>query len=554
MSDITATLQLLNTLSPVRTLVHIGVGQGLGILPQWRPLAPAHVVLIDAEDQPSTGVTRLLEAQPDWRWLSATLADRNDTCDYHHASHANESGLIPPAQLKPYWPNIRAIEQHPVQTDTLDSIVEAQGIGPIHWLVIDCLPAQRILRGAEQALQQCEVVWVRALLNPVQDALTEAAADSIQALLAQHAFHPVAQIEGTHPQVAEILYVRHWQQALQPILQHWQTAHAELAEQHRQASEAQQALTAQRDSLQSQLTQLTDAHSASQQSHANAQAHSAALEKEKADLTIARDQHAQQVAERQTQIEQLTQARDTEAHAKAEAIAQRDAEAQAKAEAQARIAALEKEKADLAAAKDGQIAALTKEKTDLTAARDGLAKEKADLTTARDQHAQQAAERQAQIEQLTQARDAEAKAKADAIAQREAEAQAKTEAQARIAALEKEKADLAATKDGQIAALTQEKADLVAAREGLAKEKADLTTARDQHAQQAAERQAQIEQLTQARDAEAKAKEDALAEVERRDRDMAEAQYQRQLMSEEMLKAEAQLDLIKDVLLREPGL
>jgi len=101
------------------------------------------------------------------------------------------------------------------------------------------------------------------------------------------------------------------------------------------------------------------------------------------------------------------------------------------------------------------------------------------------------------------------------IVARDGEAQARTEAQARIAALE------------------QQQSDWVAQQQALVKEKSDLGNT-------LAETQKTVEKLR--------------ADISDRESDLAECRHRQQLMNDELLKAEAQIELIKDLLLREPGL
>lgn len=162
-----------------------------------------------------------------------------------------------------------------------------------------------------------------------------------------------------------------------------------------------------------------------------------------------------------------------------------------------------------------EISKLIAEITELTKARDQLStqlaaetKSKADVQTQRD------LESKAKSEAIAQ-RDAEAKAKAEAIAQRDAEAKAKTEAAAQ--------------------------------RDALAKEKTALIAARDEQAKLAAERQSAI--ATQQKDSASKLQHFQQLEVENR-----EYAVRQHLLQDELIKAEAQIDLIKDLLLREPGL
>jgi hypothetical protein len=138
-----------------------------------------------------------------------------------------------------------------------------------------------------------------------------------------------------------------------------------------------------------------------------AQNRAAALTKEKAELATARDNQAKLAAERQSAVEKLTSQRDAETKAKSEAVAARDS--------------------------------LANEKADLLASRDALAKEKSELVVARDNQAQLAVERQSAIELLTAQRDTEAKAKSEAVAARDRLAKEKFELLANRDALAQEK-------------------------------------------------------------------------------------------------------------------
>jgi hypothetical protein len=172
------------------------------------------------------------------------------------------------------------------------------------------------------------------------------------------------------------------------------------------------------------------------------------------------------------------------------------------------------------------------------------------LNQARDEQAKVAAEWQGQIQQLTQARDEQAKLAAEGQGQIQQLTQARDE-----------QAKLAAEWQAQIQQLSQarnEQAKLAA--EGQAQIQ-QLTQARDEQAKLAAESQAHIQQLTQARDEQASLaaeRQRQLDEMQQRLKQIegqnAEFAKHQTLLQEEMVRAEAQIELIKDVLLREPGL
>lgn len=213
-----------------------------------------------------------------------------------------------------------------------------------------------------------------------------------------------------------------------------------------------------------------------------------------------------------------------------ERVAQLQAQHQeANASAEAAMQALTKERDVLAKAREEALAlvdqhlkrleALGQEKASLITERDALAKRCTDLTAAGDQHAKLAAGLQQRISDLDKEkvglvadRDALAKARAELTAARDEQAKRATESQQRVDVLGKEKAQL------------------VAERDALAKERTALVAARD-------------EQTKATREARQK-----LATLEA---EMAEAMARHALLQEELIKAEAQIELIADVLLRE---
>lgn len=103
-----------------------------------------------------------------------------------------------------------------------------------------------------------------------------------------------------------------------------------------------------------------------------------------------------------------------------------------------------------------------------------------------------------------------------------------------------QQAKLAAERQAQLDSLAKEKAELLAAYDALALEKVSLTAAHDK--------------LTDERDQQAKlaaAREERIGQLEA---ELQEALMRLHLMQEELIKGEAQIELIKDLLLREPEL
>jgi hypothetical protein len=213
-------LQSLRALYPPQCLVHVGIGQGMGELVQWRNWAELpSAVLIDADDN------RLLwarQGQPHtWRVQQATLAATAGEYLYYRSSNAQEDSLVPTEQLQAWWPYLEALGTDKRTTQTLDQIMRmeethlghAQGAAPYlpgHWLLLDCLPAAQLLRGASALLAHTSVVCARTSQAPTESAapLADTGHQALIDLLAPQGFVLLGQTETHHPALGYTIMAR----------------------------------------------------------------------------------------------------------------------------------------------------------------------------------------------------------------------------------------------------------------------------------------------------------------------------------------------------------
>lgn len=193
----------------------------------------------------------------------------------------------------------------------------------------------------------------------------------------------------------------------------------------------------------------------------------------------------------------------------------------------------------------------------------GLLKEREERILALDESLQNqtriALDRRAEVERLTEERDV-------LTHQREQDQKVTESLQLRVRALEKECAQLSSQHVQDLDQLTRardEQARLAGERQAQLER---LTKERDEHAKLAIERKVEVERLTKARDEQAKLAQTKQAEIDRQMRllqddqariaqlesQLAELTKRQTLLSEEIVKAEGQIDVIKHVLLREP--
>jgi hypothetical protein len=132
---------------------------------------------------------------------------------------------------------------------------------------------------------------------------------------------------------------------------------------------------------------------------------------------------------------------------------------------------------------------------------------------------------------------------------------------------EKKLADLTQAHDAQaqllderqalVEALSKTSSELAAERDALIKKNAELAEACATQTKLADERKTQLEQISDQRDHLQKAvsehNEANQGQVQTLEREAVEYQHRQRLLEEQLLKAEGQLELVKDLLLREPG-
>lgn len=276
------------------------------------------------------------------------------------------------------------------------------------------------------------------------------------------------------------------------------------------------------------------------------------------------DQHARLAAEREAEIKSLQQA-----HARLE-------------QEKSALVGQHEESANLAAARLGEIETLNQVLNDTK-------QEKAGLTAQLEDSTRLSAERQAKIDSLRQELDRLNQEKAGLSAKMEESAKLSADRQSEIetllqtlASLEQDKKEMASRQEESANLLATRQAEIESLQQVLAQRERDGEVLTGQHedvVRQVAERQAEIDSLRQAagkfeqeraelkklideltrqRDEQSRLAQDRIRQIEElqrkaHEREAAESELatRQQIICEEMVKAEAQLDLMKDILLRE---
>jgi hypothetical protein len=210
-------LQALRAQHPPQHLVHVGIGQGAGELIAWRNWPGlAQAILIDSDD---TRLAWARENQPDhWQIVHATVAPNTGPHTYYRASNPQEDGLVLPEQLKAWWPQLSTLGIDTRAAHTLDQLVPTSPVSlqvhlapppqPSHWLVIDCLPAARLLQGASQLLSHASVVIARTSQTAAHTPLGDTGHQALVDMLAPLGFVMVGRTDTHHPALGYTLLAR----------------------------------------------------------------------------------------------------------------------------------------------------------------------------------------------------------------------------------------------------------------------------------------------------------------------------------------------------------
>jgi hypothetical protein len=548
---VTDWVDLLSTLFPIEGLVHVGAGSS-SELGRFAKFDLPSVVFIEADESSHEKLESTIRKHDAWVAHLALVAEREGEAIFYGASNPSESGLVEPSSLTSIWRNLKTRTHDRRVATTLDRLFkdETSPGGKANWMLVDCLPAVSILSGALACLEKSDVVVARAILDPTLPTPSGTTRDGVESFLTERGFRCVGVEEEHHPAVGHLIFVRDWRalaaariEAMRADLSRRDHVHAELAAslEALQAERNEQGVLAaarqrqleeaigERD-LKSQLAaerQFT-ADQIAITNHQNLQLANH-LRVQLEDVSKQRDRALQDVSQYFESIERLNRELD----------AQRSLAEQRLRDLQAAVAKCEGE-TSLAVERqvlNEQLVRAGEESSrlarDLRAQLDELAKE-------RDSEARDITRHAESIAQLTTERDAQIDLAK--LRQRQLDdALVECRFQTQLSAEQRNIADqLATSLDERSRGLSELQAKLAQALatieertnriDALAAERTELQT-------KLAQVQSTIEERTNRIDA---------LEAER-----TELQARQMRLDQEMLKAEAQIELIKDVILRE---
>ena len=527
----------------------VGAGNG-SRLADWRQLGCRHLLLTEAHPRQAEELSRRLRHEKGETLLAlAVTTDELPTATLQPLNNLAYSSLNVATDLFKHYPNLRSTEAVQVPARSLKQLLQEQALDEQlpHMLVI-AAPGQAMHLLQEtpaRALQAFTWLLIECSSEPLY--LGDVGASDIIAWLLELGYDLITEDPDAVYPVSQLLFKRNFAEVKRLQLSdeivelRSQVLHA--AQISQQQIEALQRQVQQSDDKLAKQAELADERQIQVASLTKGSADLAAmrdaLDKDITSLKVERDEQTNLAAERQAQVEAL-------AHDKAQLNADRDALGKAKVV----LTQVCDDQAKLLSDLEAKIGSLDQQNSELTTIRDVLSKEKNDLTKTRDEQAKLLSEHQTEIDLLR-------KEKADIATARDALAKEKTE----LIKSRDDQAKLASERHTEIDQLRKEKADIAAARDALANEKTELTKTRDNQTKLANDLKEQLDKIILERDQYQKSASDSKKSVDSAqlriktlEYENNESQHRQRLLHDELGRAEAQIDLIKDLLLREPGL
>lgn len=243
----------LQTLFPIDALLHVGAGAGQSI-DQYRQQNVPAAVLVDAD---SDRVEELRAATADnSRYLAAcaVIAGGSAVLPFFGASAQEGNGAKEPKHLATTWRRSVTLEAF-LKSPACSALSPAT----INWVVVDCLPALPIIKGAGAFLDEWDVVVARVVLDPETAGNNpEIGAAALDAFMAEQCFRVYSVQPERRPGFGHVTYARDWKTKLAGANA---DNHAREAEKNLRDAEKRLALAhADLDHLRAQFSELSGRH------------------------------------------------------------------------------------------------------------------------------------------------------------------------------------------------------------------------------------------------------------------------------------------------------
>ncbi|MCC0048125.1 MAG: hypothetical protein H6882_03005 [Rhodobiaceae bacterium] len=256
-------LDCLCDLYPPDCLLHVGAGLGerLRTLASW---SVKSAILIEADPGRLSRLETAIADMPGCVARNGLVGERVGEAAFFTASNNNESSLIKPERLSRVWRNLTTINEQERTTTTIEKLLdgeESQKAEAVNWVIIDCLPALDILKGAGSHVENWDVVMARVVLDEsLARTNPELGRTSLEAFMAERNFRSLGHEPERNPGFGLLVFVRDWKKKCSALEPRIKANAADLEQANQVSSEAQVSPGSEANpiqSLQSQVDELT---------------------------------------------------------------------------------------------------------------------------------------------------------------------------------------------------------------------------------------------------------------------------------------------------------
>jgi DNA-binding transcriptional regulator YdaS (Cro superfamily) len=298
-----ACLEMAHQLATPQAVIHIGARNGHGPLHRWQQWSVEYARVIDSDESQLQWLTTRpsphASISRDWQACVAIVTDiDSEKLPLPCGITTNERQQLAEEEYRlAEW----AHTQRSLPIQRLDTLLREHPLPPPAtdkhaWLIIDCLDAMAILRGASNTLCQISVVYLRTTIDSPNHTTQDESLAAVAKLLHLAGFNCLCTSETNTPNVAEALFVRNERIALNQALEKQTRLASERNNQIEQLTQAK--ITAEKLAL-DRDTQITTLKSQIE-----------TLLKEKSDLNQALEKQTRLASERNNQIDSITRERD----------------------------------------------------------------------------------------------------------------------------------------------------------------------------------------------------------------------------------------------------
>ncbi len=201
-------LNCIHQILPVKDALVIGAGMGRGM---WFELFEEHthgtILLVEAEQVNVEQLEKKYSARKNWSIKQLVVAEKKKETVFNRLSNCLESSLLSQEEIGFLWPNITTKEKYRCLSVTVDELLLENGLHPT-WMIIDCLPAYKLLEGAKAALPELNVIIVRMIVDNSAKVNMYEEKDKIVAHLQDNNFRLYGIEKDRHPSLGYAVYVK----------------------------------------------------------------------------------------------------------------------------------------------------------------------------------------------------------------------------------------------------------------------------------------------------------------------------------------------------------